>query len=165
MSAPGVITRGTPAGAALRSGHKSKFALGALTTFALWEFEIAPGEWDGGDPIPFSSFFNTLYHTERPQTLIKIGPHTIIGKYDPNIFGPTMLPALINRETVGTLLWPDLGTLSCYGWLRRCSFSAPLREGQLPQATIIFNVSNWDYINHTEAGPSFADGYSGTSDS
>lgn len=165
MAAPSVVTRGTPAGAALKSGFRSKFGVAALTTFALWEFEITPGAWEGGEPIPFSSFFNTKYHTKRPQTLIEIGPYTITGKYEPNIFGPSMLPSLINVETTGTLLWPDLGTVSCYGWMRSCSFSNALKEGQLPQATIVFEVSNWDVVNHVEAGPSFVDGYSGTADS
>lgn len=175
MAAPGVVTRTTPAGAALERGFRCKFALGLLPGFQMWEFEITPGKLTGGPPISHTSFFNLNFHTQLPQVLVKQEPWTIKGKYDSDIFKGTfgssasstnVLPAIMNKLGAVTFLMPNLGTLSNYGWVRDVTFGV-FKEGDTtpPTVELMVEISSWDPVNRVEAGWSYVDGYTGTSDS
>lgn len=174
MAAPSVITRTAPVGAWLERGFKCKFALGILPGFSIWEFEITPGKLTGGPPINHTTFFNSNFHTQLPQVLVKQEPWKIKGKYDSDIYKGTFgsaasstvqLPAIINKLTAMTFLLPNLGTLSNYGWVRDVTFGT-FREGDTnpPFVELDIEISSWDPVNRVEAGWSYVDGYTGTAD-
>lgn len=164
MANPAVTTRTTPAGAILTKGHKCKFAFGLLPGFVIREFEITPGEIDGGEPIPLTTFFNTVFHEQGPQTLIKTAPFMIKGFYDPDVYKDTQIKAIINRNQACTFLLPNLSTLNFYGFPNKFRFGTFKEGAEAPSIEVQVVVSNRDPVNLVEAGWYYVDGYTGTSD-
>jgi hypothetical protein len=175
MAAPAVTARATPAGRPLERGFKPWFSFGLLPTLGIWQFSITPGKMSGGPPIITSTFFNNYVHTKVPQVLVDLGPFTVRGKYDPDIFknDGTFTPSasnqfrsLINRIGAVTFHFPapNAGTLSNYGWLREIDFGE-FKEGDTtpPTVTMSIEISSWDPVNLVETEWSYVDGYTGTS--
>jgi len=166
MAAPSVQTRGTPAGSRLKRGWRSKFTFGLATTLPIWEFEIQLFEVDGGPPIPLSTFFNSVFHTKAPQALLDFTQLKVKGLYDPDIWKDANgYKTILNIEQACTLLWPTTGTLSFFGFPTKMRFTTLMvQQTEAPAVEFDVEVSNWDPVNRVEAGPAYADGYTGTSD-
>lgn len=165
MAAPTVTAVGVPLGRKLRRAYKTRFALGVLPTFSLFDFAITPGEWTIGQPIPQSTFLNTRYMTWAPQALIDIGPFIIRGQFDPDVFKTAQLPTIIGAETAATHHWVGFGQLAMFGFVTNAAFTeAAVNSNDPPMITLGFKPSNYDPVNNVEAGPAFTDSYTGTAD-
>jgi len=166
MAAPSVQTRGTPAGSKLRRAWRSKFTFGLAPTLPIWEFEITPWTFNGGPMINTSTFFNTLFHTKQFQGLIDVEKLVVKGLYDTDLLKDTNgYKTIMNQEQACTLLYPNLGTVSIFGGPNVMRFTTMVFNGtEAPAVEFDVEVTNWDPNNHVEAGPSYVDGYTGTSD-
>ncbi len=141
MSAPTPTARGTPAGIHLEDGFSSKITFASNATLSLWEKSInAPG-LDGGEPVPQTTMFNTVYRTMAPRKLKTLTPHTFMGAYDPNIYN--LLISQINVKDTVTITFPDGSTLAFFGFLQKFE-PGPLVEGTQPEASCTVVPTNAD---------------------
>lgn len=164
MAAPAVQTRSTPTGAIqYEGGPTSRFTIGLNKALCIREFEIAACKIVGGQPIRISSFFNVLFHTKVPQTLLDLEAFVVRGFYDMDIWKDTMYKTVMNKNGAMTFRSAEGSTLSVFGWAREVTFQ-PHKLGEAPTLELMCEVSNWDPVNRVEAGPSYSDGYTGTAD-
>lgn len=164
MAAPGVVTPGTPLGAKMPEGFRCKLSFGRLTTFAFWARELTPAPVNNGNALDVTTFYNTLFKTKRPQVLYEVGDIQAVGLWDADIFKDAQYKALLGLESNISILFPQGSTFSVFGYLQSITPSR-MTHGEVPMTTINVVVTNWDYVNHVEAGPAYADGYTGTADS
>lgn len=164
MAAPALVSAANPLGNKMPDGWKFRITFGLMTTFSVWATEISPPAVEGGPALPYTTFLNSSFMTKRPQYLWEIEAFSFTGMYDPDYWKDTMYKVLVNRETNFTILWPTSSTWTAYGYVRRL---APQRaaKGTQPLMDVTVEVTNWDYINKTEAGPVYVDNSTGTADS
>ncbi len=170
MAAPTVQSRSTLATIAMQHLTTTfgaiRFTFGLLPAFKIQEFEIMMGGVDGGEMIDQTTFFNAVYSSQLPQTLLKGMPFTIKGQFDPAVFGASQIPAIANRNQACTFLFPNLDTLSFFGAPNKFSFPTAFKKGnEVPTIEINIEQTQWDPVNRAVAGRLFTDNSSGTSDS
>jgi len=100
------------------------------TSWTVYAVEITPPAWDGGDAIDITTLGNDTYKTKMAQTLKDIGEMSFSCHYDPSVFAS----APINVNGTVTVVIPNWGTLSVYGYLRSLT----------PQALVVGDVAKMD---------------------
>jgi len=100
------------------------------TAWTVYAVEITPPAWDGGDAIDITTLGNDTYKTKMAQTLKDIGEMSFSCHYDPSVFAS----APINVNGTVTVVIPNWGTLSVYGYLRSLT----------PQALVVGDVAKMD---------------------
>jgi hypothetical protein len=150
MAAPAVTARVTPPGIMLDDGFPTVIAFAADPDINLWEVSVKPPGIDGGDAIDNTTMHNATWRTRRARALKTLTDSTFTAGYDPNVFGAIL--ALINVEGAITLHWPDGGTYSFFGFLQKFEPNE-VKEGEMPTAQVTIVPTNWDPVNHVEAGP------------
>lgn len=114
------------------------------------EVSVTPPALDGKGEIDFTSMRNQLYRTKAPKSLVDIGNIQAEVQYDSRIY--TAMSNVLNKIQFITVTFPDLQTMSFYGFLTRFTPSA-LREGENPRATIEIVVGNIQPISYIEQPP------------
>lgn len=150
MSAPTLQARGIPEGIKLAEGFHIKHAFERSLTFSIWEKAVKIPTFDGGEPIEQTTQHNTTYETSAPRSLIKVGPMTYKGAYDPNCISQGL--AMINQPQAMTDIFPDGSTLTYFGYLQKIEFDDQ-EIGKQPEATVTVIVTNYDPVGHVEAAP------------
>ena len=151
MAAPSVVmSLHAPEGIPLGDGHGTLITFAASSTVSFWEMTVTPPGADGGEPVATTSMHNDLWRTKRPRQLIELTDCSLNAQYDPNLY--TDILTLINVETTIGVRFPDGSLMAFYGYLR--SFTPQeIQEGSPPTANIVIVPTNWDPVNHVEAGP------------
>lgn len=152
MAAPvAALNAGTPAGIKIDDGFSTKIAFDRGVNVSLWEKSVKPNGIDGGDKIDTTTMRNAAYRTFRSRSLITLTDSTFKCAYDPNVYN-TIITSLVNQNGTITFFYPDGSTLALYGYLK--SFEADdLVEGTQAEATVTVVATNFDPVNHVEAGP------------
>lgn len=150
MAAPAPSVRIAPTGIKLKDGYQALIALSHNTALSLWEMESKPPGVDGGDAINATTMQNAAWREMRARALKTLTPQTVKFAYDPALY--TQLLTEVNREQTITHAWGDGSTLAYYGFLKGVEFDN-LVEGQMPTGTATIQPTNFDPVNHVEAGP------------
>lgn len=154
MAAPSVTARVTPPGIMLDDGYQTTIAFAADPDVNLWEMTVKPPGIDGGDPIEQTTMHNVTWRTKRARALKTLTESTFKAGYDPNCFAQVL--ALVNVENAITLHWPDGGTYAFFGFMQKFE-PDEVEEGKVPTAQVTICPTNWDPVNHVEAGPAEVD--------
>lgn len=150
MAAPAASVRVTPGGIFLPDGYQSFLVVALDTDLSIWEKSGGSLGLDGGEPINITTMHNVLWRTMFLRQLITSTEFNVTGAYDPALL--TQLLAVLNVPTTITRVFGDGTTVAFYGGLRNAQFG-DLVEGQQPEVTITVTPTNYDHINHVEAGP------------
>lgn len=152
MTAPSPSARVAPDGIDLKSGYGAKYTFAADTDVSLWEVEVTPPGFDGGEPIDTTTHHNATYVTKAPQSLIEVTDGAMRCGYDPAVYDQII--ALINVETTITCTFPDGSTDAAYGYLRSFKPSSLAARGnKYPDAEVVIVITNYDNTAKAEAGP------------
>lgn len=156
MTAPSKTSRTTPiSGDCMKDGFKSLVAFSLNAGVLLWERDVTPMGRDGGDPIPFDSMHNTLYHMVRPRTLIKGKDLVMRCGYEPRV--QVQLDLMQNVEQTITQFFPSTYWVAFYGYLRLIDYQSH-KEGDPAEVIITITPTFYDYVNKVEAGPAYGTG-------
>lgn len=150
MTAPVAMARQTPAGIHLENGHRTLINFAYDPDVSLWEVEVTPPGFDGGDPVDTTHMHRTKYRGKAPRTLIDMTDAGITCFYDPAVI--TQIRNLLNRETTITIHFPDGSTWAAYGFLRVFT-PDPNVEGEAPTATVAVTMTNSDPTSGAEEEP------------
>jgi len=150
MAAPTITARSTPGGIALQDGFSTLITFTVDPDISFWEKTVKPPGIDNRDPIDTSTMHNTSVVTKAARALNELTSGSTKVAYDPNVY--TQILAICGTEGSINVMFPDGSTLSFYGHLR--SFEADdIVEGEQPEATVAFEVTNWDPVNRVEVSP------------
>lgn len=149
----------TPTVRTLPTGTKPPEGFPVLVTFSLnpglwfWEKVVKPPNYDNGEPIDQTTQFNIKWMTKAPRALIDMGPLTMKGTYDPDIY--TQIQSMMGVKQTITHKFPNGSTLAFYGFVMKFE-PDDVEIGKQPEATITYCPTNWDPANQVEAGPAYA---------
>lgn len=152
MAAPTEQTRVTPSGRPMQEGYQALITFEADPDVQLWETEVTPPGFDGGDPIEQTTMHNLVYHTDAPQSLIRVTPASFVAAYLWTSY--SQVRALINVETTINVTLSTGHWVAFFGWLRTFEPNG-LAIGGRPLANCEVHVSSWDPVNNVEAGPAY----------
>lgn len=150
MAAPATTARGVPAGIMLEDGFRTTLALSLLPTLSLWEQTVKPPALDGGEAIDVTTMHSLTWRGKAPRKLIDMGPITMKGGYDPNIYAQGL--TVINRKGAATVRFPDNTTLDVWAWVQKLE-PDDNAEGAMPTMTVTVIVANRDGTTGAEANP------------
>lgn len=152
MAAPVPTPRTVPSGWKMKEGYQAVVTFSNKPAVQLWEKEVTPTGWDGGDPIDTTTQFNTRYRTKAPPALVDLTEAQYTCGYDPDVYND--INGLIGVEQTVTIRFPDRSTICFYGYMRSFKPSG-LKEKTFPEATVVIIPTNYDPVNNVEAGPVF----------
>lgn len=150
MAAPAETTRVTPVGIMLEDGFSSKIAFARDPDISLWEKSMKPPGAEGGDAIEQTTMHNLVYRTMASRALITLTESTMKCAFDMQVY--SQIIALINQPGAITQHFPDGSKLSYFGFLKNFE-PDELQEGTQPEASCTIVPTNYDPVNHVEAGP------------
>jgi hypothetical protein len=150
MAAPATTARGVPAGIMLEDGFRTTLAFSLLPTFSLWEQTVKPPALDGRDPVDVTTMHSLTWTAKAPRKLIDMGPISMKGGYDPNIYAQAL--TLLNRKGAATVRFPDNTTLDVWAFLQKLE-PDDNAEGNMPTMTATVIVTNRDAASGAEAAP------------
>ena len=107
----------------------------------LYEKEVTPPGYSGGGANEASTMRNTTWRTNLPKSLITLTPVSVVGAYDPDVYGEILEAINVNQEIV--LTFPDASTLTFWGWIDEFTPN-PMVEGEQPTANLTVIPSNWN---------------------
>lgn len=152
MAAPTATARQTPTPTKIRidEGFSIKITFASQPALAVHEKMVTPSGWSAGGGIDVTSQFNLEVFTKRARRLKEQTPVTYKAAYSPDELD--VIRGLIGFEDTITETFPDGTTLAYYGFLDE--FTPDQFEiGKQPEATMKVVPTNWDKVNHVEAGP------------
>jgi hypothetical protein len=155
MAAPAVTARSARApltthGGALRDGYQSLLVFAVAPTVEIWEKTIKPPGVDGGDPISITTMLNIAWRTMAARALKTLTNSQFKGAFNPILYSTII--SIINDEDSVSLHLPNLASVSFFGYLKSAEFD-DLAEGNQPEGTFQVIPTNYDPVNHVEAGP------------
>lgn len=150
MSAPVPVARSASTGIMLEEGYQALITLTANTSIDLWEKQVTPPAASVSPKISTTTQRNSRYKTAAAPSLIEIGDSQFTCGYDPGVY--TAIIALLGVPTTITVTFPDGSTLAFYGFLQAFT-PGGLMESGMVEATVVICCTNWDHVNHVEAGP------------
>jgi hypothetical protein len=137
------------------ANEKALEAVGTVLTVGslpLCNVQLGSLGLDGGDPIDNTCLTNTAYITKQPQALMEVPDVPFTADYHPEDLA--LLTAEINKNQQLTLNFPDVGTLTFWGYLR--SFTPnQVGRGEAWRANGVIVVTNLDG-SAVETAPSWA---------
>lgn len=148
MGVPIHTVRQAPTGVRIPDGFVTKLCFHSQPALGVWEKQVKPPGFDGGEMIDISTMFNTLYHTMYPRALIKVDEISSVCGYDPDAIA--QLIALINYPDSVSIFYPDNTSYDIFACLRRVEFSEH-QEGEFPTATLTIAPMMYDANAHVEA--------------
>ncbi len=153
MAAPSPGVRLDPVGIMLDEGYRTLITIAADTDISFWEKSVTPPGVDGGDAVDITTMHNDVWRTMRSRSLKTLTEVSCTVGYDPAVI--TQIVAICNVETTITITFPDGSTWAFYGYLRVFTPSEN-SEGDPVEADITIQPTNFDPVNHVEAGPALA---------
>ena len=152
MAPPTALDMATriPGGIPLQDGYQTLIGLTLAPTIRFWEKTVTPPGVDGGDSIDRTTMHNIDWKTKGARSLKDMTDITCTANYDPAVH--TDIEAAINREDTITIVFADGTTIAMFGYLQKFE-SNDVQEGETPECTITFVITNWDPTNNVEAGP------------
>lgn len=150
MAAPSATSRGTPSGIKLEDGFSTLVTLEDASTLGIWETEVTPPGYEGGDAIPTTTMHNSSLRTFAPSQLKTLTECSFTGAFDPGAY--TTVASNINVEQTITVTFPDGSTVAFFGYLMSFQPNG-MSEGEFPLADVTIQPTNWDPDNNEEAGP------------
>jgi hypothetical protein len=150
MAAPTPGTRTDPVGIKIDDGFSTLISFAADPDVSFWEKTVTPPGIDGGDAIETETMHNDVWRTRVSRSLKTLTDAETTVAYDPAVF--TQIVALCNVETTITIHFSDGSTYCFYGYLRTFE-PGEISEGEQPEATVTITPTNYDPVNHVEAGP------------
>jgi hypothetical protein len=150
MASPETTVRIEPDGIDLPDGFSAKIAFAADPDISIWEKTVTPPGLDGGDSIDTTTMHNSIWRTKRARSLVTGTDAQVTCGYDPDCYDEIL--AILNVEGSITVAFPDGSTYDFFGYLQKFEPSA-LQEGTYPEATLTIVQTDYDPVNHVEAGP------------
>lgn len=151
MGAPDAANavRTTPGGLPLRDGFASIIGFAGDPDIGLWEKASTPPGDDIGDAIDTTTFWNTIYRTKWPRTLIEVTDGSFTCAYDPLVRTQILAQIGVNQEI--SVMFNDGSTWAFWGFLK--SFvPQEVSDGEQPEAAVEFVITNTD-DTFLEQGP------------
>ena len=142
----------------LDDGFSTVIQFSALPTVKFKEKTVQPPGIDGGDKIPTTTMFNTLWSTFAARQLQELTDASTTVAYDPDVYSDAQITtALLNVEQTVTIHFPDGSTLAFFGYLK--SFIPQSHEeGTQPEADIVIVPTNRDTASpYGEEGPAMTE--------
>ena len=138
-------------------GYKTLVSIKDYEDLKFWEKSVGPPALNGGDPIDTTTMLNGPNYpaekgvrTKAVRALVSLDDFTLTVSYDPVIYADLMI--ILNVETTLTIQFPNGGRYAFYGAL--VSFDpGDLSEGEHPEASVTFTVTNQDPITGQEEKP------------
>lgn len=150
MAPPVTTSRVIPPGIKLLDGFSTVIAFSLDSNVNLWEIGVSPPGVDGGDAIEVTNMHNVTWRTFEPRALYTLTESSFTSFYDPVVYDEVL--SLINVRGSVTIHFPDGSTLDFYGYLRVFE-PQEIVEGDVPQANVTIQPTNWDPTNNVEAAP------------
>ncbi len=125
----------------IKDGHPTRIAFADAPGILFCEKEVTPPSIDGGGENDTTTMKNTLFRTKDPKKLITLGEASITVSYDSAVY-PEII-ALVNKNNLITVTFPDGSKLAFFGWLNTFVPGAAV-EGAQPTAEITIIASNQD---------------------
>lgn len=138
----------------LNDGYRSIMTFSLNANVKVYPKTVTPFGASAGGAIDTTTMLNNLFRTFQPKKLQTITGATLVGAYDPALYNDIM--AMLGKNQLLSIIFPDLGHFDAYGWIDEASFSA-LTEGVQPEVTFNIMPSNQNGSG-AEAGPSFTAG-------
>jgi hypothetical protein len=133
----------------LDDGFSTIIELEYLPTVKLFEKEVTPPGYNGGNPIDTTTMRNIAYRTQAPRHLKSLTKMTVTAAYATEV-----LPQIwqqINKNQVIMITFPDGSGLHFHGYIQEFTPSAH-KEGEQPTATVTIESTMRD-SNGNEVGP------------
>lgn len=128
----------------LKDGFSTIITFANIPAVKLFEKEVTPPGITAGGAIDTTTMRNVTWRTMAPRALKSLTPATFTVAFAteaiPQIMGQLKVNQLI------TVTFPDLSTLTFWGWMEEFAFGAFV-EGEQPTATVTIqpgNVNNND---------------------
>ncbi len=125
----------------LNDGFSTTITLSNIPNVKIFEKEVTPPGISAGGPIDTTTMRNDSWRTMQPRSLKSLTPATITVA-----FATSAIPIIMGQLKVNqliTITFPDLSTLTFWGWLEEFAFGAFV-EGEQPTATATFQPGNQD---------------------
>lgn len=152
MAAPTATAYQAPSGRKLVRGHKTLMIFSNNPTIALWTKKVKPPGKSGGEAINNTDMHHDTYRTKRSRGLIENMNAEVTYHYDPKAL--TQIEQQINREQALTIRYSDGSTYAFWGYLQEWEPDEIDEEStDPPTAKCTFVETDWDPVNHVEAGP------------
>ena len=150
MAAPVKIVRVAPSGAKYTDGFPTYFVLGNVPNIDLWEKSVKPPGIDIGEVIDITDMFNKTVRTAVFRALKKWtgGEHKCA--FRANSIAHMKQQVGVNQNCC--VIFPDGSAIAFWGGIKSFVEDA-FEEGKQPEATVTFEVTNWDPNNNVEADP------------
>lgn len=160
MAAPAPSARTSPAGRPLNDGFRVLVNNSLDTDLEFFEEAVTPPAIMGQDEMETTSQFNETWQTFSPQSLMRLMPYVMRGKYDPILY--QKFPIICNKPATITLHLPNGDSVAHFGFYK--SFEpGELVRGTRPEGSINIVPTNQDPITCEEEDPVYTAG-TGTSD-
>lgn len=145
-----MTVRQTPSGAKLKDGYRSLVTFDADPDVSLFEMSVKPPGLDGGDKVDNTTFWNDTVRTYAARQLKEMTDGSMTCGYDPKVY--TQLLALINVETLVTVLFSDSSRIEFYGFLKNAEPNE-LKEGEFPTLSCTICCTNTHPTTGAEVVP------------
>lgn len=152
MAAPSPTNRVRPSGFKMPDGFRTLITFSDNPAIQLWEKNVKPPGFDGGDKIDTTTMHNIEWRTYEHRQLKTLTDASASCAYDPDSF--TGIQQLINFFNTITITYPDHSQLAFYGFLQKAEVQEH-KEGEMPMIDIVITPTNWDDIGQAEQGPVF----------
>lgn len=154
--APTPTARSTPSTTAyMDEGYPTFITLSNIPTIPLREIEVTPIGTDNGEPINITTQWNAAKVTKSPRALNTDDDISVKVGYATQAI--PLIRAQVGKKQTITLTHPDGSTDAVFGYVR--SFKPDgYKVGDMPVATVVIVVMNWDWTAHAEQPPVFAQG-------
>jgi len=139
--------------AVMNDGFKTTISFsGAGSAITFEEKEVTPPGLSAGGAIDTSTMQNTTWRTMQPKALKTLSEATVVVAWDPIFY--TSVQAMIGVNQSITITFPDLQTITFFGWVDEFTPNANV-EGEQPTAEITIIPSNTDLAG-VESSPVIA---------
>lgn len=150
--------RTAPTGKKMKNGWRTTFTLQNKPGLDIFEKEVKPVGYDGGDAIDTSTMWNNQVHTYAARKLIKGTDCSVKGAFDPDVY-PDLLTQ-INSEQIITNTFPNGATICWYGFLKSAEPDS-LKDGAQPDFNLVFVPTFTDPVTQAEVPPLFTNSGTG----
>ena len=133
----------------LDDGHSTRIGFSLDPTVEIYEKTVQPPGLEGGGENNTTTMLNVLYRTKSPKKLVTLSEASLKVAYDTKSY--TTILAMLNKNQLITITFPDASTYAFYGWIDEFKPS-DLEDGKQPEATVKIIPSNQNAAG-AEAAP------------
>lgn len=152
MASPPTTARVTPTMFKVPEGYRATIAFSKNTMLGFWEVEFKPGGISGGPAIDTTTQHNSRRKTKAAPYLIEDKPIEGTAAFDPDFLDD--IDAMVNDDynSAITVYYPNGMKKSWWAYLADYEVQ-PFKIGQMPALSFKIEITNWDWVTNTEAGP------------